>query len=148
MVLKSMVIHLQKNISKVQVIQNKLLKLILSWDWQTSTNFVHSDLKILKYNILNFVNKCVMGRIPDYFKTYYKTKVVPYAIRSKGSLDVITCRKGYGSKAVKVNGALLWNNIHKNIRELRSMPELKEGLLKYYIFCMCGELMNYYIFVL
>ena len=60
MVLKSMVIHLQ-NISRVQVIQNKLLKLILTWDWQTSTNFVHSDLKILKvediykYNILNFV---------------------------------------------------------------------------------------------
>ena len=128
-----------KNISRVQVIQNKLLKLILSWDWQTSTNFVHNDLKILKvediykYNILNFVNKCVMGRIPENFKTYYKTKVVPYATRSKGSLDVIPCRTWYGSKAVKVNGALLWNNIHKNIRELRSMPELKEGLLKYYI---------------
>ena len=88
---------------------------------------------IYKYNILNFVNKCVMGRIPENFKTYYKTKVVPYATRSKGSLDVIPCRTVYGSKAVKVNGALLWNNIHKNIRELRSMPELKEGLLKYYI---------------
>ena len=96
-----------KNISRVQVIQNKLLKLILSWDWQTSTNFVHSDLKILKYNILNFDNKCIMGRIPENFKTYYKTKVVPYAIRSKGSLDVITCRKGYGSKAVRHFGGHL-----------------------------------------
>ena len=88
---------------------------------------------IYEYNISNFVNKCVMGGIPENFKTYYKTKVVPYAIRSKGSLDVISCRTGYGSKAVKVNGALLWNNIHRNIRELRSMPELKEGLFKYYI---------------
>ena len=80
-----------------------------------------------------FVNNCVMGRIPENFKTYYKIKVVPYAIRSKGSLDVIPCRTGYGSKAVKVNGALFWNNIHRNIRELISMPDLKEVLLKYYI---------------
>ena len=73
-----------------------------------------------------------MGRIPDNFKSYYKTRV-PYAIRSKGSFDVIPCRTGYGSKAVKVNGALLWNNIYRNIRELRSMAEVKEGLLKYNI---------------
>ena len=37
-----------KNIYRIQVILNKLLKLILRWDRQTSTNFVHSDLKILK----------------------------------------------------------------------------------------------------
>ena len=42
-------------------------------------------------------------------------------------------KKGYGSKAVKVNSALLWNNIHKNIRELRSVPHLKEGLFKYHV---------------
>ena len=37
-----------KNIFRIQVKQNKLLKLILSWDWPTPTNFIHSDLKILK----------------------------------------------------------------------------------------------------
>ena len=124
------------NISRIQVIPNKLLKLILSWDWQTSTNFVRSDLKILvedihEYSI--FVYKSAIGRIPENFKAYYKTKAVPTAIRRKESLDVISCRTGYGFKAIKINGAFLGNNIHRNIRKLRNMPELKEGLLKYYI---------------
>ena len=83
-----------------------------------------------------------MGRIPENLKTYYKTKVVPYAARSKGSLDVIPCRVGYGSKVVKVNGAFLSNYIHRNIRELRNMPELKEGVMEYYIFAC---VMNWWI---
>ena len=59
-----------RNISRIQVIQNKFLKLILSWDWQTPTNFLHSDLKIPKVediyisNKSNF-NRYVMGRIPE-----------------------------------------------------------------------------------
>ena len=73
------------------------------------------------------------GEIPKNFKTYYETKVVPYATRSKGSLDVIPCTTGYGSKAVKVNGALPRNNTHRDIRELGNMSELKEGLMEYYI---------------
>ena len=37
-----------KNTYKIQAIQNKLLKLILKWDWRTPTNLIHKALNILK----------------------------------------------------------------------------------------------------
>ena len=46
---------------------------------------------------------------------------------------VIPCTTGYGSEAAKVNGATIWNNIHRNIRELRNNHELNEGLMEYYV---------------
>ena len=141
--LRSMVIQLQKY--RIQVKQNKLLKLILSRDGQTPTIFIHSDFNILKvwgiykYNMLNFANTCVMGRLPENFKTCYIIKVVLYAIRSTGSLDVIPCRTGYGAKTVKVNGAVLWSNIHRNIREWRNMQDLKTSCWNTIYIYKCGE---------
>ena len=134
-----------KYIYRIQVKQNKLLKLILSRDGQTPTIFIHSDFNILKVgciyknNILNFANKCVMGRLPKNFRTCYIIKVVPYAIRSTGSLDVIPCRTWYGAKTVKVNGAVLWSNIHRNIIEWRNMQDLKTSCWNTIYLYKCGE---------
>ena len=60
-----------KNIFKVQVIQNKLLKYIINLDIRTWTDFLHTSLNIMKvedihkHDVLNFVNRCVMGKCPD-----------------------------------------------------------------------------------
>ena len=57
-----------KNISKVQVIQNELLKYIMHRDIRTRTDFLHTSLNIMKVedihknNVLNFVNMCLMGK--------------------------------------------------------------------------------------
>ena len=40
--------HLFKNISKLQVIQNKLLKYIMHLDMRTRNDFLHTPLDIMK----------------------------------------------------------------------------------------------------
>ena len=63
-----------EHLSKLQVMQNKLLKLLLKLDYRTSTNLLHFHMSLLKIadihtvNILSFVNECRAGRNPDIFK--------------------------------------------------------------------------------
>ena len=57
-------------LQKLQVIQNKLLKLLLNFDHRMSTNEIHQQLSLLKVvdihtvNVLSFVNECRCGRCP------------------------------------------------------------------------------------
>ena len=68
------------NVSKVQTMQNKLLKLILKLDIRTRTNTVHKMLNILKIEdihktkVLAIVNSCVMNKCPATFEQYYNIK--------------------------------------------------------------------------
>ena len=62
------------NVSKIQTMQNKLLKLILKLDIRTRTNTVLKMLNILKIEdihktiVLAFVNSCVMNKCPAIFE--------------------------------------------------------------------------------
>ena len=70
----------KETMSKLQIMQNKLLKLLLKWDRRTSTDFVHKALSLLKIDgvhiakVLSFVNECRSCRVPDMFVNYYKTR--------------------------------------------------------------------------
>ena len=61
----------------VQVIQNKLLKLLLRLDPYTSTNMLHSGLNILKVkdlydtSLLLFVHANLQGDCPAAVKNYF-----------------------------------------------------------------------------
>ena len=104
---------------KLQIMQNKLMKLILKFDMRTSTYYLHSTLKILKVediylcNVVVFANKCLSGDCPNIFKEYFKIKTSHYANRREGSLEVPTYRIDYGMRSVKVKGAVQWNRLHK-----------------------------------
>ena len=62
-----------EHLSKLQTLQNKLLKLLLKLDRRTSTNKLHRDLSLLKVSdihavsLLCFVNKCRATRYPEMF---------------------------------------------------------------------------------
>ena len=79
--------HLFKNISEVQVIQNRLLKYLMLLDIRTRTDFLHTSLNTMKLedihknNVLNFVNMGLMGKCPDIFNQYYQVKSTPYVRR-------------------------------------------------------------------
>ena len=105
-----------KNISKVQVMQNKLLRYIMHLDIRTRTDFLHTPLNIMKVedirknNVLNFVNMCLMGKCPDIFNQYYQVKSTPYITRQEGNLDIPSHRIEYGARSVKVVGAKFWTD--------------------------------------
>ena len=129
----------ETHINRLQVIQNKLLKLILKLDRLTATNILHKETNILKVthigesSVLGFVNKVLCGQCPAIFLSYYKIKRNAYDVRTKGQLVTPPTRIQFGDRAVKVKGCLLWNRINKNMLKHRFSKSFKDNLVKYYI---------------
>ena len=111
----------ERNVNKIQTMQNKLLKLLLQLDRLTPTNILHKNLNILKINdlykcsILSFVNNTQIGKCPRIFEKYFHKKHSHYDLRQEGKLDIRPARLTLGDRAVRIKGAKLWNDIHKDL---------------------------------
>ena len=83
----------KETISKLQIMPNKLLKVLLKWDRRTPTDLVHQRLSILKIDdvyfakVLSFVNECRSCRVPEMFVNYYKIRETELNLRNRSSLD-------------------------------------------------------------
>ena len=103
-------------LQKLQVIQNKLLELLLNFDRRMSTNELHQQLSLLKVvdihtvNVLSFVDECRSGRCPTLFSSYYHVREAGYELRQNDRLHVPMARTDTGQSSCKIKGARLWNN--------------------------------------
>ena len=83
-----------RNISKLQVMQNKLLKYVMRFDKRTGANLLHTTLDIMKVedihknNVLIFVNMCLTGKCPEIFNQYYRVKTTPYETRQESRYTI------------------------------------------------------------
>ena len=106
------------NIEKIQIMQNKLIKLLLRLRRMTPTSQLHMHLNILKVsdiyksNVLSFVNEILSGSSYN-FKNYFILKNNQYDVHRKGQLNVPPCRTQICNKAVWGFGAFLWNRLEK-----------------------------------
>ena len=106
----------KESLSKLQIIQNRLLKLLLKWDRRTPTDLVHQRLSILKIDdvhiakVLSFVNECRSCRVPEMFVNYYKIRETGLNLRNRSSLDIPWARSDLGLSRCHIKGARIWNN--------------------------------------
>ena len=127
----------QTLLATLQILQNKLLKLVLRLDYRTATNVLHRDLHLLKVcdiqkvKILCFVNNCLLKNCPDIFNGYYTERETEYNLRNRG-LNVPRTRTINGSLSVYVHGAKLWNGIPESIKQHRHQLNFKKYLIKYF----------------
>ena len=105
--------YLATNLNKIQVMQNKLMKLLLNIDRLTPTDTLHQTLNMLKVsdiyqvNILSFVNDTVSGRWPNLFQDYFELIRNTYDLRTKGQIIVLPARIVFGDKQIRIKGAHL-----------------------------------------
>ena len=125
------------NMNKVQVIQNKLLKMVLKLDRLMPTNDLHKNIKILKIddihkcNTLGLVNEMVSDRCPAIFRNYFEIKENSYDLRTRDQLTIPLTRLNLGQHAVRVKGASLWNKIDKSLLNYRFKNTLKQHITKF-----------------
>ena len=102
-------------LQKLQVIQNKFLKLLSNLDRRTS-NELHHQLPLLKVvdihnvNVLSFVNECKSGWCPPLFSNFYHVRKGGCDLRQNDRLHVPMARTDSGQSCCKIEGARLWNN--------------------------------------
>ena len=126
--------------AKLQILQNKLLKLLTKKDRRYSTNKLHTDLNILKIkhiyemSVLTFVHRCVRGIPIDSFKNYYEFRgdTHNYSLRNNEDLSSNQVRSNMGANTTHSVGAKLWNNTPKFITDISEQTEFKEELIKLY----------------
>ena len=119
--------------------QNKLLKLLLRKHRMTPTDEIHKNINLLKVsdiyecNVHTFVNDIMMKRCPNSMQQYYQKRRNVYDVRVKNQLIVPQVRICVGDRTVRVAGATLWNNMHKDMTQYRLKKCLKGRLRKHYI---------------
>ena len=97
-------------LKKLQVIQNKLLKLLLNFEGQTSNNEYQHLCSLKVADVLSFVDECRSGSCPNLFASYYHVREGVYDLRQNGRLHVPMARTGIGKSCFKIKGARLWDN--------------------------------------
>ena len=134
------------NISKIQVLQNKLLKILTFKNFKYSTNQLHNDFDILEVNdivnqeILTFVHEYINNRLPSIFDGYFchRFSIETY-INSERKIRFITPRfyTDIGGEAINVKGAQLWNglkvDIKPNVSNKVFKKAYKDSVLKYHV---------------
>ena len=124
--------------NKVQVLQNKLLKVLHKLPFRTDTNVMHIDLDILKvkdiykYQIQKFVyeslNKKCIVQFHDYYT--YIHNVHQVNTRQQKQLHRTITNTKYGEHSLKDYGAFLWNQLESDIKCSESLDIFKKALRK------------------
>ena len=130
-----------KNIKKLQVKQNRALKILHNKDFLTPTIELHRDCKLLlvndiaKLNTVKFVYKQRNGQAPEAFRNYYIENmfVHQHSTRQAKNIHVTQHRNTYGHKSVKYRGAIWWNQINSSIREAGTIKTFAKNTKKSFI---------------
>ena len=121
---------------KVQVICNKLLKVIMKKDSKYSTNKLYKENNLLKiddmhkYVVLQFVHKSVYAddNSPETLRTYFVRNDNSHSVRDNLLLNIPRARNAIVSTTVYWLGASLWNKLPYHIRKEQDIKTFKEKL--------------------
>ena len=110
----------QDNISKLQILQNGLLKVLTKKKHRYSTNRLHNELDILQINdminqeITTFVHGYINNKLPSVFKNYFNHRQsIESYISNERKIRFLTPthRSSIGANTIYVKGGQLWNSL-------------------------------------
>lgn len=123
-------------LKKLQVMQSKLLKLLLNLNYRTPTDILHKNVHILKVSdvrtvkIIRFVQNCLLGNCPNYFQHYFVHREHVYNLRND-FLHINRTRTELGSSNIKSYGATLWNNLSPEVKQFCNQKNFVTHVIKY-----------------
>merc|ERR1711942_429492 len=123
-------------LNKVQVLQNKLLKVLYKLPFRTDTNVMHLNLDILKvkdiykYRIQKFVYESLNKTCIIQFHNFYTyiNDIHPLNTRQQNQLHRARFKTKYGEHSLKYYGAGLWNSLSNDIKQSKSLYTFKKAL--------------------
>lgn len=132
-----------KLIHKLQVKQNRALKILFNKDFYTPTKKLHADLNVLtvidthKYSMAKFVYRQQTDKLPSIYDNHY-TKVGEthsYATRQHDLLkiDNPVNKTIHSENTSIIIGAKIWNELPHDIREVDKLYKFKNICKVFYI---------------
>ena len=127
----------EKNIAKLQRIQNSLVKIIYELPWKTSTKTYMEELHWLPvreritYKIGVMTYKCKYNLAPSYLSVSIKNYAPTRQLRSTSAnllVEPVGVISEAASKAFSVAGPAVWNKFEEAVRIASTLPILKTKL--------------------
>ena len=130
-------------IHKLQVKQNRALKILFNKDFYTPTTKLHKDLKVLKvedayrFNMAKFVFKQQNNLLPGIFKNHYTKIYDTHSHKTRQNellkIDNSPNNSQHREKMSTIIGAKIWNEIPAEIRKAKTLATFKMQCKAYYI---------------
>ena len=124
-------------IEKVQILQNKLLKVLYEKPYRTDTNLLHTETNILKVidirkiNILKFVYMSINKTSIKQFHNHYTFHRNIHNRNSRQSNRLYldgTPNTKYGESTLHYAGTKLWNSLEDDTRKCPSLYTFKRAI--------------------
>ena len=121
---------------KLQILQNRALRIVNKVDKRTHISDLHNMSKILtlqqrrQYHAQVFMYKAINNLCPDYIssKFCYSSKIHQYPTRSasSNSLYIPRANLNVGKNRISYRGAISWNTLPSEIREAPTLRLFKQ----------------------
>ena len=129
------------NMQKVQVMQNRILKVLFNKDFLMPTKELHKELTLLlvndmhKHLIVQFVYKAKHKHLPSIFDNYYQENqsLHNYSTRYANQLHPPYSRTVTGSKSIKISGVKAWNELPNYLTSIDSFSLFKKKTKQHYL---------------
>ena len=122
-------------LTKIQVMQNKLLKILYNRERRYPTNILHQEVKVLlvkdihELMLLKFIHIVLNGKPVKRFEHYFRrNQTHDYDTRHAYSIVKDKCKTRYGKRKVHYLCATKWNDLENSIKKM-NIQHLKRPLL-------------------
>ena len=124
----------KQNIQKLQVLQNRLLKVVLKVENRYPTNLIYGSLSLdtldqrRTKHVLSLMYKITKKLTPDYLTTIFELKTTSYNLRdSFQNFSLPKLNTCFKKKSLSYYGAKIWNNLYKQISNLNPPMKVLNG---------------------
>lgn len=125
------------NLCDLQITQNKLIKVLFSYDYLTPTEKIYKETKILNIKQLYIYNTCILIRkilnkeIHTQITFSRNSEHQRIKLRNSNNLRLPCPRTNYGKRNILYEGAQYYNKLPKTIRDTASQQLFKMKLKPY-----------------
>ena len=124
-------------INRIQILQNKLLKVLLSKNYRYPTSDLHLELGILKVQDIievetaTFMHNYFSNKLPTMFNKYFTLFGEVTDIQTRGSNNQIIVDKhktNMGESSIKISGAKIWNKISTSNKQIKNVKVFRKKI--------------------
>ena len=122
---------------KLQKLQNRAARVITKSPFDASSNHLLSTLSWERLSLRRKKQKALMmyktmnGFAPEYLQSLFSQRHSAYSLRnSEGRLTLSKPSTNYLKRSFSYSGAMLWNNLPKNLKNAASVEHFKRNIKK------------------
>ena len=126
-------------IQRMQVLQNKLLKVLQAKNYRYSTNRLHNELEIIKVediaklDAVTFIHNYFNNKLPPIFNNYFTLVRDTHNLNTRSSDQDIyfdTYKTNIGISSMKSIGAKTWNELSNSNKLIKNVKTFRKAITK------------------